>query len=266
MPDLAQELLDLALGVGRAAAKLVAERAAAGVSVAATKTNDTDVVTEADRASEELIRRLVLDRRPGDAFLGEEGDETGGTSGVRWIVDPIDGTVNYLYGLPRYAVSIAAEHDGRVVAGVVIDVPREVEYTAVRTAGGVRARRNGQPVSVRPEAPLGQRLIATGFNYDPGLRRLQAQALVRLLPQIRDIRRAGAAALDLCDVAAGLVDGYFEEGIHPWDYAAATLVAEGAGARWEIATGLGGRPLVVCAPEHGYDELRSALGTAGFLA
>lgn len=270
-----EELLTLAVGVAREAAALVRERADGVVAVAATKSTPTDPVTEADRASETLIRRLISAQRPDDAFLGEEGGQTGrtgapgstGAGGVRWIVDPIDGTVNFLYGIRRYAVSIAAEVDGRVVAGVVIDVPHGTEYAAVRRADGtVDARRDGEPVGVRPPAPLAERLVATGFSYDAGLRRLQAEALVRLLPRIRDIRRIGSAALDICGVADGTLDGYLEEGLHLWDHAAAGLVAEGAGARWEVTTGIGGRRFVVCAPAHGYDELRAAAVEAGLLA
>jgi myo-inositol-1(or 4)-monophosphatase len=260
-----RELLDLALEAARAAAALVAERAEQGVSVAATKSTATDPVTEADRASEELIRQTILARRPHDAFLGEEGDDVAGTSGVRWVVDPIDGTVNFLYGIPRYAVSVAAEVDGGIVAGVVVDVARQVEYTAYRDGAVVIARRNGEALRVRGEAPLAQRLVATGFGYSAQVRRLQGQALVRLLPRVRDIRRAGSCALDICSVADGSVDGYFEEGVHLWDYAAATLVAEGAGARWRLENGLGGGELVICAPGHGLAELREAVAEAGFI-
>jgi len=270
------ELLALALQTGRAAAELVRDRAQRVIEVAATKSTETDVVTEADRASEELIRRLVLAERPDDAFLGEEGGSTEGAaaspSGVRWIVDPIDGTVNFLYGIPRYAISIAVERtsaDGEpeIVAGVVIDVPNRVEYTAhVEDDGTIVSRRDGRPISVAAPTPLGKRLIATGFSYDAGVRRLQAQCLIRLLPQVRDIRRIGSCALDLCDVAQGTFDGYLEEGVHLWDYAAAALIARGAGARTEVGVGIGGGELVVVAPEHGFDELRSAAAAAGYFA
>jgi len=261
-----RELLELALEAARAATELVADRAAKGVSVEATKSSETDVVTEADRASEELIRATILAQRPDDAFLGEEGDDVAGTSGVRWIVDPIDGTVNFLYGIPRYAVSIAAEVGGSIVAGVVVDVPHRVAYTAYRDGATVLAYRNGEPLHVRGETPLSQRLVATGFSYSAQVRRLQGQALVRLLPRVRDVRRAGSCALDICSVAEGSTDGYFEEGVHLWDYAAATLVAEGAGARWRLEQGLAGGELVICAPGHGLAELREAVAEAGFIA
>jgi myo-inositol-1(or 4)-monophosphatase len=260
------ELLALAQETARAAADLVRERAARTVEVAATKSTDTDVVTEADRASEDLIRRMIAAKRPDDAFLGEEGDDIEGTSGVRWIVDPIDGTVNFLYGLPRYAVSIAAERDGEVVAGVVIDVARRIEFSAYAGDQGVVALRDGKPIAVRAKTPLSHRLIATGFSYDASLRRLQAQCLVRFLPRVRDVRRAGSCALDICDVAQGALDGYLEEGVHLWDHAAAGLVAQGAGARVEEATGLGGQRLLLVAPEHGFDELREAALDAGYYA
>ncbi|HEY9394153.1 MAG TPA: inositol monophosphatase family protein [Nocardioides sp.] len=262
----AGDLLALAVATARAAADLVRQRAAGVVEVAATKSTATDVVTEADRDTEALIRRLISQERPEDAFFGEEGEETMGTSGVRWIVDPIDGTVNFLYGLPSYAVSIAAEYAGEVVAGAVVDVPRGTLYAAFRQPdGSVAAVKNGEPVRVRQPAELGQRLIATGFSYDAELRRVQAEALVRFLPVVRDVRRIGSAALDICGVAEGTLDGYLEEGLHLWDHAAAGLVAEAAGARWEATTGIGGRRFVIVAPAHGYDELRKAAVQAGFL-
>jgi myo-inositol-1(or 4)-monophosphatase len=260
------DLLALAVATARAAADLVRERAAGVVEVAATKSTATDVVTEADRDTEALIRRLISQERPEDAFFGEEGEETMGTSGVRWIVDPIDGTVNFLYGLPSYAVSIAAEYAGAVVAGAVVDVPRGTLYAAFRQPdGSVAAVKDGEPIGVRQPAELGQRLIATGFSYDAELRRVQAEALVRLLPLVRDVRRIGSAALDICGVAEGTLDGYLEEGLHLWDHAAAGLVAEASGARWEATTGIGGRRFVIVAPAHGYDELRKAAVQAGFL-
>jgi myo-inositol-1(or 4)-monophosphatase len=258
------DLLDLAVRAADAAASLVRERAAAGVTVAATKSSDVDVVTQADRDSEALIRSTVRAERPDDAFFGEEGGGSEGTTGVRWIVDPIDGTVNFLYGLPEYSVSIAVEVDGVVTAGVVVNVATGVTYTAVRTAEGVDARQDGRPLGVRGPAPLAQRLVVTGFSYDAEMRRAQAAGLVELLPRVRDIRRHGSCALELCHLAAGQVDGYFEEGVNLWDYAAGALVAEGAGARVEVLTGRGGRALVVAAPEHGFEELRDAILDAGY--
>ncbi len=263
---MSEELARLALATARSAAELVRGRAEVGVRVAATKSSKIDIVTEADRASEELIRRLLARARPDDAFLGEEGDDQAGTSGVRWIIDPIDGTVNFLYGIPQYAVSIAAEVDGEVVAGVVLNAATGTEYVAhLLPGGGGVATRDARPIGVRPPAPLSHRLVATGFNYDAGLRELQARAMVRLLPRVRDIRRLGSCALDLCHVAEGLVDAYVEEGVHDWDHAAGGLVARVAGARTELTTGAGGRDLLICAPDHGFDEFRAAVVEAGFL-
>ncbi len=263
----AQDLARIAVGVARAAAELVRGRAARGVTVADTKSSEVDIVTEADRASEQLIRSLLDERRPDDAFVGEEGEDRPGTSGVRWIVDPIDGTVNFLYGLPQYAVSIAAEVDGEVVAGVVLNAATGTEYVAHLTADGRGvATRDGDPIRVREPAPLSQRLVGTGFNYDAGLRGIQARAMVHLLPRVRDVRRLGSCALDLCHVAEGSMDAYVEEGVNVWDHAAGGLVARVAGGRTELTTGAGGKDLLLCAPAHGFDEFRAAVREAGFLA
>jgi myo-inositol-1(or 4)-monophosphatase len=260
------ELAGLALEVAREAADLVRQRKVAGVTVADTKSSDVDIVTEADRASETLIRERIAARRPDDGFLGEEGDDVASRSGVRWIVDPIDGTVNFLYGLPQYAVSIAAEVDGEVVAGVVLNVAPGTEYVGHLAHGTdpAVATRDSEPIAVRAPAPLHQRLVATGFNYDAGLRELQARSLVHLITRVRDIRRFGACSLDLCQVADGSLDGYFEEGVNLWDHAAGGLVARVAGARLEIHPGAGGHDLVVCAPTHGFDELLRGIQEAGF--
>lgn len=257
------ELLELAVTTARTAARLVAAGAARGVEVADTKSSVTDVVTETDRASEELIRRTLLEARPDDAVMGEEGEDHPGTSGVRWVVDPVDGTVNFLYGLPQYAVSIAAELDGEVVAGVVLNVATGAEYTA--TLGGP-ALRDGAPLRVRAVVPLAERLVATGFSYSAEVRARQAEALLRLLPRVRDIRRLGSSALDLCHVAEGAFDGYLEEGVNHWDVAAGGLVARSAGARVESYRGASGRTLVIAAPTGGFDELRDAAAEAGYLA
>jgi myo-inositol-1(or 4)-monophosphatase len=233
------------------------------VSVADTKSSAVDVVTEADRASEELIRARLLAARPDDAILGEEGGSSAGGSGVRWIVDPIDGTVNFLYGIPAYAVSLAAEVDGTVVAGVVADVAAGTTYTAVAGGG---ARRDDVPLAVRGPAPLDQRLVLTGFSYEASQREVQAAAVARMLPRVRDIRRFGSCALDLCRIAEGSADAYVEEGVAPWDHAAGGLVAAEAGARCVLRPGRGGRDAVVCAPDHGFDEFLSLVGDCGFLA
>jgi myo-inositol-1(or 4)-monophosphatase len=260
-------LLDLALRAARAGGAHAAAARERGVEVTATKSSEVDIVTAADRETERIVRELLLGERPDDSILGEEGSSVEGASGVRWIVDPIDGTVNYLYGLGQYAVSIAAEHGGQVVAGVVLDVAKDEAYAGVRLPdGSTESTLEGRPLAVRGPAPLGQRLIATGFSYEPERRGIQGPAVANLLREIRDIRRLGSCALDLCAVAAGRVDGYLEEGVNPWDHAAGGLIAEGAGARWELAPGAGGGPLLLCAPTHGYEELRRAALDAGFFA
>jgi myo-inositol-1(or 4)-monophosphatase len=171
--------------------------------------------------------------------------------------------VNFLYGIPQYAVSIAAELDGEVVAGVVLNVATGAEYTA--TLGG-QALRSGAPIRVRAVVPLAERLIGTGFSYEAYQRQIQAAALLHLLPRIRDIRRFGSCALDLCAVAEGSLDGYLEEGVNLWDHAAGGLVAQAAGARVETDRGVGGRPIVIASPQGGFDELRRAIAEAGYLA
>jgi myo-inositol-1(or 4)-monophosphatase len=238
------------------------------VSVAATKSSDVDVVTEADRASEALIRERLLAHRRDDGVLGEEGDDVPSRSGIRWIVDPIDGTVNFLYGLPAYAVSIAAERDGEVVAGVVLNAVTGTEFVAHLGPDGAAgvATRDGTPIGVRGPAPLSHRLVATGFSYDPRVREIQARAMVNFLPRVRDIRRIGSAALDLCHVGEGAVDAYVEEGVNYWDHAAGGLVARIAGARTELTRGAGGFDLMICAPAHGFEEFRDAVREAGFAA
>jgi myo-inositol-1(or 4)-monophosphatase len=244
----AAELLELACSVAVAAGRQLLGRAGRP-EVVATKSSPTDVVTEADEAAETLIRELIGAERPGDAILGEEGGQTGGGSGVRWIVDPLDGSVNYLYGLPDWAVSIAAEADGTVVAGAVF-VPRRDELYSAALGDGARVswgaldpRGEDAPPPARlacnTGVPLGQALVATGFGYEPGRRQVQAGVLVAVLPRVRDIRRGGSAAVDLCSVASGTVDAYYERGVNLWDIAAGALIAAEAGAR---VTGLHGKP------------------------
>ncbi|WP_206507311.1 inositol monophosphatase family protein [Streptomyces chrestomyceticus] len=230
---LQDELIGLALEAARRAGELLRDGRPADLGVAATKTSPIDVVTEMDIASEKLITGFLAEHRPDDGFLGEEGASVAGSSGVRWVVDPVDGTVNYLYGLPSWAVSIAAEKDGEAVAGVVAAPMRGETYHAVLGGG---AFRNGEPVRCRPAPPLSQALIGTGFAYLSERRAAQAEVLRTLLPQVRDIRRGGSAAIDLCDVACGRLDGYYERGLNPWDMAAGALIAREAGAL------TGGRP------------------------
>ncbi len=240
----AGELLDLAAGVAAEAASVLAAGRPAGPSgrpeVSATKSSPTDVVTEMDRSSEALIRRRLLAARPGDAVLGEEGGESG-RGRVRWIVDPLDGTVNYLYGLADWAVSIAAEVDGTVVAGVVA-VPAHGEvFTAAHGGGAWLRAGTGAAVRLRCNAGvvLSQALVATGFGYEAPRRVVQGEVAAVVLPRVRDIRRGGSCAVDLCSLAAGRVDAYYERGVNYWDWAAGGLIATEAGAR---LGGLNGKP------------------------
>jgi len=261
MSELAGELLALAVEAAHRGAGVVAGMRAEGVRVAGTKSSIIDIVTDADRESERVVRETLLGARPDDGILGEEGSSVEGTSGIRWIIDPIDGTVNYLYGIPAYAVSIAAEYDGRVVAGVVRDVVGGHDYTA--TLGG-GAFRDGEPLACRDEVPQDQSLIATGFNYERHVRAHQAEAVARMLPQVRDIRRAGSCALDLCGVASGRLDGYVEEGPELWDDAAGALIAREAGARVEVGVGGTGKRLVVCAPGHTFERFQALVRACAF--
>jgi len=264
-----EELRDLALGVAREGAAMARRMREAGVDVADTKSSAVDVVTEADRAVEELLRSRLLAARPGDSVLGEEGDDVVGSTEVRWVLDPIDGTVNYLYGLPDCAVSVAAEVDGETVAGAVVAIPTGVEYAAARGAG---ATRDGRPIAVRPSPPVAQRLVLTGFGYRADVRAHQAACVARMLPQVRDVRRMGSCALDLCHVADGSADGYVEEGPQLWDYGAARLLVTEAGGRFGLLPGrlhetVGGPPreaLVTAAPAEGWDEFLALLRECGF--
>lgn len=242
------ELLKIAVEVAREAAATARRMRAEGISGVATKSTSTDVVTAADRAVERQVAAALRELRPRDRILGEEyGDSSAdGSSGVRWILDPIDGTVNYLYGLPEYAVSLAAEVDGVVVAGVVCNAATGDEWRAVRGGG---AYRDGERLTGSAQTDLAQALVATGFAYDPARRAHQAAVLSGLISEVRDIRRFGAAALDLCRAAEGSVDAYYEKGLNIWDLAAGGLIAAEAGLRVE---GLRGAPpgpeLVIAAP------------------
>lgn len=256
------DLLALGLETAREAGRLVVGMRERGVEVSGTKSSPIDIVTAADRACEELIRQRLLAARPEDGFLGEEGDAIAGTSGIQWIVDPIDGTVNYLYGFPHYAISIAAARGDEVVAAVVLSPAEGVEYAATLGAG---ATRNGEPIEVRRPTTLEQSLIGTGFGYETEVRERQGQAVARMLPRVRDIRRMGSCALDLCAVASGRLDGYVEEGPHIWDYAAGGLIAIEAGASLEIWSSVVDHDLVVCAPALGWSEFSDLVLACDFL-
>lgn len=259
----AEQLLAIAVEVVRAAADAARTLREQGIRDVATKTTDTDVVTAADRAVEKLAIEALRTARPRDAVLGEESGTTdarleAGQEAVRWLLDPIDGTVNYLYGLAPYAVSLAAEVAGVVVAGVVREVSSGEEWTAIRGAGAWRA---GRRLAGSAVTTLRQSLVATGFAYDAARRGYQARVVAALLPEVRDIRRFGAASVDLCLAAEGRVDAYYEKGLNPWDYAAGALVAAEAGLS---VTGLDGGPpgpgFVLAAPAGIYRDLRTLLG------
>jgi len=205
-----------------------------------TKSSGTDMVSEMDKASEALIVEGILAVRPDDAILGEETGARTGTSGVRWVIDPLDGTTNYLYRHPIWAVSVGVEVDGKVVAGVVVAPALQETFTA---ALGKGAWLNGDPIAVSGATDLARALVGTGFGYAASRRAVQAAVLPRLLHLVRDIRRNGVASLDLCWVACGRLDGYFEAGGQPWDVAAGLLIATEAGA---VPSGLDGGPV---APE-----------------
>jgi myo-inositol-1(or 4)-monophosphatase len=255
------QLLELARTAAYEASRLAVDRRPPDLGVSNTKSSPTDVVTKMDTAAEQLIRKLILDRRPDDAFLGEEGGEDSGRSAVRWVIDPIDGTVNYLYDLPHWAVSLGVEVNGITVAGAVA-APRLGEvYTAVRGAGSWC---NGERLRVRPPTGLSDALVATGFGYRAERRERQGTIVGALLPRVRDIRRAGSAALDLCAVACGRLDGYYERGTHDWDRSAGTLIATEAGA---IVAGLHGaaasEAMVLAAPKGTFSVLHDALVELG---
>jgi protoporphyrin/coproporphyrin ferrochelatase len=241
--QLLSELVALAESAARAAGELIHGQRPALVTVADTKSSPTDVVTEMDRRSEQLLHELLLAARPGDGILGEEGASQPSQSGITWVVDPIDGTVNYLYDLPSYCVSIGAVVGDptvpgayRALVGVVFNPGTGECYSAVLGQG---ATVSGQPLRGSACVELSQALLATGFGYDRGDRARQGQQTALILPQVRDIRRLGSAALDLCRVAAGTVDGYYEQGLKPWDLVAAELIATEAGV---LVTGVDGRP------------------------
>lgn len=236
--ELLSELLQLGQEAAARAGRLLRDGRPDDLGVAATKSSPIDVVTEMDIAAEKLIAGFLSEHRPQDGLLGEEGAANEGTSGVRWVVDPLDGTVNYLYGLPHWGVSIAAEYHGETVVAVVEAPMRQESYHAV-LGGGAFRERAGQPAERmrhRPSPPLDQALIGTGFNYVATMRTAQAALAQRVIPQVRDIRRSGSAAIDLCDVGGGRLDGFYERGLAPWDLAAGELIAREGGAH------SGGRP------------------------
>ncbi|WP_051640150.1 inositol monophosphatase family protein [Cellulomonas sp. URHE0023] len=257
--------------VAREAGELIRTGREGEVSVAATKSSAQDVVTAMDLASEALLRRRLAELRPGDGVLGEEDALTQSSSGTWWVVDPIDGTVNYLYGLPAYAVSVAAVTSPAgtdpdpatwtVLAGCVVAPQDGRTYVAGLGQG---ATLDGQALQVNQAQPLIDCLVGTGFGYVAARRRSQARVLAELLPQVRDIRRIGSAALDLCALASGGLDLYYERGLQPWDLAAGSLIAQEAGA---VVTGLRGQPageaMTVAGPPARVHDLVAYLEASG---
>jgi myo-inositol-1(or 4)-monophosphatase len=242
--DTLLELRALAVSVAREAGDLLANQAGQ-VKVAATKSSPTDVVTEMDRQSEELITARILSARPADAILAEEGGLIGNTDNapVLWVVDPLDGTVNYVYGLHDWAVSIAAEVAGEILVGAVYVPKRGEMFSAIRGHGAwlqTDENYDWSPLRCRPSVPLDQALVGTGFGYLQDRRTVQGEVVAALLPKVRDIRRIGVASVDLCAVAAGRLDAYYERGLNYWDWAAGALAAAEAGA---VVGGLNDNPV-----------------------
>ncbi|TFD55876.1 inositol monophosphatase [Cryobacterium sp. Hh7] len=257
------ELLDLARTIALTAGALAHRRRAEGVEIAASKSSPEDIVTAADREVERHIRALLADARPNDGFYGEESDATGGTSGLTWVVDPIDGTVNYLYGIPFYAVSIAVVQGDpdpaswNTLAGAVVNPALGEVFTASEGSG---AWLGDQRLHVNQDVPLSLALAGTGFGYEAARRVWQANVVGGLIGQVRDIRRIGSAALDLCSVACGRLDLYFERGLNPWDHAAGALIAREAGARvGALQADAEGRDLLIAAAPRLYGQFEPVL-------
>ena len=263
------DLLALARKAAASAAEHIRARRPTGlVEVAKTKSSQTDLVTEIDISCEKLIRELILGERPTDGFIGEEGQDLVGPSGVEWVVDPIDGTVNFVHQLPRYAVAIAACRGDETEVAVVVDVANHIEFYASKGQGAWRVdwSADGEPARLRGPAQTQTELmlVATGFNYVREVRQRQALAVAKLLPRVADIRRFGSAALDLTDLAQGRLDAYVEQGLKPWDLIPGGLIATEAGV---VLTGPGGRPserLVVAANAAGINRFETLVEECGF--
>jgi myo-inositol-1(or 4)-monophosphatase len=233
------------------------------VGTVRSKSTPTDPVTIVDTETERWLRERLAVLRPGDEVLGEEEGGRGGSDGLRWVIDPIDGTVNFVYGIAAYAVSVAVQLDGRSVAGAVANVAAGSVYSAALGQGALVLHDGvSMPLRCTTVAELGMALVGTGFAYVPEQRRRQAEVLAQLLPAVRDMRRFGSCALDLCMVAAGQLDAYYEDGVHVWDWAAGALIAAEAGATvWLPATSGAGR--VGAAAPGVATALRDALAGAG---
>jgi myo-inositol-1(or 4)-monophosphatase len=266
------ELLEIARNLAREVGEMIVRARTGDVTVATTKSSDIDPVTAIDIAAEKLLRERLSGLRPDDAVLGEEGAETPGTSEVTWVLDPIDGTVNYLYGLPHYAVSVAAVSGGpgpkawTMEAGAVFEGGTGRLYSAGRGLGAWVQQPGGQPARIEPQPGpiLSRTLLGTGFQYIAERRAIQGAVAAKLLPQVRDIRRLGSCALDLCYVAAGNLDAYYEHGLNPWDFAAGALIAREAGVRVEGWDGAPPDPtFAMAARPETFEALHEALSGAG---
>lgn len=238
-------LLELATEAAHRAGAVLLERFAREATGVRTKSTSTDLVSDADTAAERVIFETISAVRPDDGWVAEEGTSAASSTGITWIADPLDATVNYLFRIPVWCVSIAAEDESGAIAGVVYDPNRDETFTATRGGG---AFLNGSPIHVSDRDDIATALIATGFEYDRELRAFQAGVVAGVIPVVRDIRRAGSAALDLASVACGRVDGYYESSTHRWDKAAGTLLVEEAGGVVsELTNPTGESPGVVAA-------------------
>ncbi len=254
------ELLALAEDAAAAAASELRSRFGGGAQGVRSKSSPTDLVSDADVAAEAAIRSVISAAYPDDAIIGEEGGETGAGE-RRWVVDPLDGTINFLFGIPMFAVSIACEDPDGTLAAIVLDPVREERFSATRSG---RAALNGEPIEASQRDELASALVATGFAYEASVRARQAQVVSRVLPRVRDIRRAGAAALDLCWCACGRYDAYYERGVHAWDVAAGTLIAQRAGLAVRQLEAAGDDPEgLVAAPPAIVQELTRLVGGTG---
>jgi myo-inositol-1(or 4)-monophosphatase len=250
-----KEITELAVRSARVAGRLLLERFSFPAEGVTAKSTPTDLVSDADRDAERLIIETVTRARPGDGFLAEESGGGDSSTGVRWVIDPLDGTVNFLYGISVWAVSIAAEVDGDVLVAVVYDPSRDDMFSAVRGGGSYL---NGDRISVSQETELSRSLVGTGFAYNVDIRTSQADVVRRVLPLVRDIRRDGSAALDLCSLARGRIDAFYESNMGAWDRAAGVLIAREAGATvTDLAPPFGNEIGVVAANRKLHDQLRA---------
>ncbi len=256
-------LRELAVRAAHAGGTLLAERFGSTQSGVVSKSTRTDLVSDADRDAEVLILTMIGNARPDDSIQAEEGGSASGTTGVRWIVDPLDGTINFLWGHPHWSVSIAAVDESGDLVGVVYDPGRRETFVSERNQG---ASLDGQPLRRSTATDLAEALVGTGFAYDPDERARQAAALASVVPVVRDIRRAGSAALDLAWVAAGRLDAFFETGLSPWDWAAGAALVREAGGTAEVITRGPGRPDLFLAARPGLHEpLMTLLISAGVI-